>query len=116
MSSPRRQRRCIAPFWIRIGCVAGSGRVGSPWWIRPSMRASAVHTAPGSPVAETPRPADPPQDGSIVSITLHEVAPGSTEISLVQSRLSGFPDEDPAGIAEAWTQALGKLSDLYARG
>lgn len=67
-------------------------------------------------VAETPRPSDPPQDGSIVSITLREVTPGSTEIRLVHSRLAGYPDEDPAGIADAWTQALGKLADLHPHG
>jgi uncharacterized protein YndB with AHSA1/START domain len=67
-------------------------------------------------VAETPRPSDPPQDGSIVSITLREVTPGSTEIRLVHSRLAGYPDEDPAGIAEAWSQGLGKLADLHAHG
>ncbi len=65
-------------------------------------------------VAETPRPADPPQGGSVVSITLREVAPGSTEIRVVHSRLGGFPHEDPAGIAEAWTQALRKLADLHS--
>ncbi len=67
-------------------------------------------------VAETPHPAGPPQDGSIVSITLRDVAPGSTEIRLIHSRLAGTTDEDPAGIAEAWSQALDKLADLHAPG
>jgi uncharacterized protein YndB with AHSA1/START domain len=64
-------------------------------------------------VAETPRPADPPQDGSIVTIALREISPGSTELTLTHARLGGLPDEDGAGIADAWSQALDKLGDLY---
>lgn len=64
-------------------------------------------------VADVPRPADPPQDGSIVTITLREAGPGSTELTLIHSRLGGAPDEDGAGIAEAWRQALDKLAALY---
>lgn len=67
-------------------------------------------------VTETPRPADPPQDGSIVTITLREVSSASTEITLVHSRLGGFPHEDSAGIVEAWIEALDKLAGLYAHG
>jgi uncharacterized protein YndB with AHSA1/START domain len=67
-------------------------------------------------VAETPRPADPPQGGSIVTIALREIPPAWTEITLTHSRLGGFPHEESAGIAEAWRQALDKLAGLHAHG
>jgi uncharacterized protein YndB with AHSA1/START domain len=63
-------------------------------------------------VAAEPRPADPPQDGSVVTIALRAAGPGATELTLTHSRLGGPPDEAPAGIAEAWSQALRKLEDI----
>lgn len=63
-------------------------------------------------VAEIPRPVDPPQDGSVVTITLRAAGPGSTELTLTHSRLGGAPDEGGTGIAEAWSQALDKLAAL----
>lgn len=47
-----------------------------------------------------------------MTITLRETAAGSTELTLTHARLGGPPDEDSAGIAEAWGQALDKLAAL----
>ena len=63
-------------------------------------------------VAAEPKPADPPQDGSVVTIALRAAGPGATELTLTHSRLGGPPDEGPVGIAEAWSQALRKLEDI----
>jgi uncharacterized protein YndB with AHSA1/START domain len=61
-------------------------------------------------VAETPAPAGVPQAGSVLMISLREVEPGQTELTLVHASLGGAPDEDPAGIAGQWAQALAKLA------
>lgn len=54
-------------------------------------------------------PRHKPQDRSLLTVTFREIAPDKTELTLVHSRLGGAPDEDPAGIEEAWNQALEKL-------
>jgi uncharacterized protein YndB with AHSA1/START domain len=64
-------------------------------------------------VAAAPQPADPPQDGSTVTVTLREAGPESTELTLTHARLGGAPDEDSAGISQAWAEALDKLAALY---
>ena len=57
-------------------------------------------------------PRHEPQDSSLLTITFREISPGTTELALVHTRLGGPPDEDPAGIEEAWNQALEKLEKL----
>ena len=49
-----------------------------------------------------------PQE-SLLTIELRE-APEGTHLTLIHSGLNGFPDEDPAGIRQAWHQALTKLA------
>lgn len=67
-----------------------------------------------SRVSDSPRAGDPPQDGPIVTITLREANAGSTQLTATHSRRAGA-DEDSAGIADAWDQALDKLAALYGR-
>jgi len=66
-------------------------------------------------VLDSAVPQGDPQRGSVLTITLREAGTGMTELTLVHSRLGGMPDEDPAGIGDAWGQALGKLARLYAK-
>src|SRR5437588_12446720 len=67
-------------------------------------------------VQEHPEPTHPPQAGSVLSITLRPTAAGDTELTLEHSRLGGEPDEDIAGIGEAWDRALTKLATVYLAG
>lgn len=54
-------------------------------------------------------PGHEPQHDSLLTVTFREIRPGTTELTLVHSRLGGAPDEDPAGIEDAWNHALDKL-------
>ncbi len=61
-------------------------------------------------VSDNPAVGVVPQQGSLLSITLRASGPATTELTLVHSQLGGSPDEDPAGIRTAWSEALDKLA------
>jgi uncharacterized protein YndB with AHSA1/START domain len=125
---PAQLRKWFGPAGFEVANVDVEARVGgrhhtviaAPDGTRAAFVCEIRELVPGERIVMTfvfegpESPPDPPE--TLLTITLGEAAPGSTELTLVHDRLVVPEPEEQDQIREGWAQALDKLESLYTNG